>query len=298
VSARTLRARGLRFAVHRWGDSGATPALVLLHGWGDSGASFAPLAERWAAHAPVAAPDMRGFGGSEHLDTDSQYYFPDHIPDLDALLGQLSPQAPVALVGHSMGAQIASLYAGIRPGRVAQLVILDGLHLPNSDPAEAPKRYRRWLARLAEPPEARVYDSFTALAERVRRNHPALDEAGALRVAYAWGRAEGDGVVLRMDPRHRIRGPLLHRAAEAKAIWREITAPTLFVDGGRSPFPEAIDEEERAERRACFARHETVTIADAGHMLHFDAPAVTAEVVEGWLRAQGWPAPEAAAAIG
>ena len=115
MSAQTLQARGLRFAVHRWGEDGA-PALVLLHGWGDSGASFAPLAERWARHAPVAAPDMRGFGGSDHL-ASGDYYFSDYIPDLDALLAQLSPQAPVALVGHSMGAQIASLYAGIRPER-------------------------------------------------------------------------------------------------------------------------------------------------------------------------------------
>jgi pimeloyl-ACP methyl ester carboxylesterase len=295
VSTQTLQARGLRFAVHRWGDG--APALVLLHGWGDSGASFAPLAERWAAQAPVAAPDMRGFGGSEHL-ASGDYYFSDYIPDLDALLTQLSPQAPVALVGHSMGAQIASLYAGIRPDRVAQLVILDGLHLPDSDPADAPKRYRRWLAQLDAPPEARVYDSFAALAERVRHQHPALDEAAALRIAHAWGRTEGEGVVLRMDPRHRIRGPLLYRAAESKALWREISAPTLFVDGARSPFPEAVDAEERAARRACFARHETVTIADAGHMLHFDAPQATAETVESWLHAQGWPAPETAAAIG
>ncbi|WP_052368131.1 alpha/beta fold hydrolase [Algiphilus aromaticivorans] len=296
MSAQTLQARGLRFAVHRWGEDGA-PALVLLHGWGDSGASFAPLAERWARHAPVAAPDMRGFGGSDHL-ASGDYYFSDYIPDLDALLAQLSPQAPVALVGHSMGAQIASLYAGIRPERVAQLVILDGLHLPDSDPADAPKRYRRWLAQLAAPTEARAYESFDALAERVRHQHPALSEADALRIAHAWGHAEGEGVVLRMDPRHRIRGPLLYRAAESKAIWREITAPTLFVDGARSPFPEAVDAEERAARRACFARHEVVTLPEAGHMLHFDAPEATAETVESWLRTQGWPAPEAAAAIG
>ena len=117
-------------------------------------------------------------------------------------------------------------------------------------------------------------------------------------IDMASSRTEGEGVVLRMDPRHRIRGPLLYRAAESKALWREISAPTLFVDGARSPFPEAVDAEERAARRACFARHETVTIADAGHMLHFDAPQATAETVESWLHAQGWPAPETAAAIG
>lgn len=295
MRTQTLRARGLDFAVHCWGGDTAAPGLVLIHGWGDSGASFGPLATRWAAEAPVAAPDMRGFGGSAHP-AQGDYYFPEYLPDLDALLDQLSPDAPVALAGHSMGAQIASLYAGVRPHRVAQLVILDGLHLPDSDPADAPKRYRRWLDQTDALPEARVYEDFAALAARVRHQHPRLSEARALEIAHAWGRTEGSGVVLRMDRRHRLRGPLLYRAAESKAIWREITAPTLFVDGAHSPFAEAVEKEEIAARRACFAHHDCVTIDEAAHMLHFDAPEATAEAVMDWLHAQRWPA--AAAAMG
>ncbi|MCK5769381.1 alpha/beta hydrolase [Algiphilus sp.] len=283
-----LEARGLVFHVNRWGADGA-PAIVVLHGWGDCGATFAPLAECWAEHGPVAAPDMRGFGGTQHAGG-TDYLFPEYIPDLDAILDRLAPNGPIVLVGHSMGAQIASLYAGIRPERVSHLVLLDGLHLPDSDPDRAPKRYRQWLHQLAQPPEIKRYGDFDELAARIRRQHPKLDAQRADAIARAWGEADGDGVRLRMDPVHRRRGPLLYRAAESMAIWREITAPVLFVDGGASPFPDAIDAAERTRRRECFADHSVVTIPDTGHMLHFEAPDATAAAVTRWLHAQGAPA--------
>lgn len=281
-------ARGLSFHVSRWGgEDGTPPALVLLHGWGDCGETFTPLLEQWARHAPVAAPDMRGFGRSEHVQGD--YLFADYIPDVHALLAQLSPERPVALAGHSMGAQIASLYAGVCPERVSHLVILDGLFLPDSAPERAPRRYRNWLHQLDHPPQARCYDSFEQLAERIRVQHPALDEARAMHIAHAWAETRADGVWLRMDPRHRMRGPVPFRAAESMAVWREITAPTLFVDGADSPFARAISKEETAARRACFREHSSCVIPGAGHMLHFDAAPATAAAVETWLLDLSWP---------
>ena len=127
---------------------------------------------------------MRGFGQSAH--SGPHYWFADYIADLDALLDALSPAQPLALVGHSMGAQIASLYAGIRPERISQLVILDGLFLPDTPSDQAPKRYRSWLHQLQDPPQARVYADFHSLATRIQKQHPSLSAPRALDVAKAW----------------------------------------------------------------------------------------------------------------
>lgn len=281
-----IRCRGLDFHVPHWGGK-QRPQLVLVHGWGDCGETFAPLLSAWSHEATVAAPDMRGFGRTAH--TGPHYWFADYIADLDALLQALNPDQPVALVGHSMGAQIASLYAGVRPERVSHLVVLDGLFLPDTPPELAPKRYRTWLHQLQEPPGARIYPDFDTLAERIRTQHPALNQERALEVAQAWAVDTEGGVRLRMDPHHRMRGPLLFKAAESKAVWREVTAPTLFVDGEQSAFAQAIDQGEREERRACFRHREERVIAGAGHMLHFDAPNETTDLVGAWLKDQGWP---------
>src|SRR6185503_955758 len=103
--------------------------------------------------------------------------------DLEAIADHYAPDAPILLVGHSMGAQVASLYAGLRPERVGKLVCLDGLFLPDMETKLAVKRFRSWLDDLKDLPEQKSYPSFEELAGRVRKQHPELDEARALFVA-------------------------------------------------------------------------------------------------------------------
>ena len=50
------------------------------------------------------------------------------------MIAVFSPNQPVNLLGHSMGGNIASLYAGVRPDRVATLINVEGFGLPDSDP--------------------------------------------------------------------------------------------------------------------------------------------------------------------
>ena len=276
-----VRIRGLRHHVRVWGADGA-PALWMLPGWLDTAATWAPVAEGLGGYQ-VFSLDWRGIGHTEW--PQDGYWFYDYVADLDALLMHYSPQQPVLLVGHSMGAQVASLYAGLKPDRIKKLVCLDGLFLPDMEARLAPKRFRAWLEELQDMPQARSYDSFEVLAQRVKKQHPQLSDEKALFVARSWGYADGYGRVrLLADPRHYLRGPGLYRAAESMEIWKEVSAPTLFLDAGKSAFGKAIPPEEVARRRACFRDHRSLSIQNAGHMLHFDAPAETAAAIAEFLR--------------
>ena len=95
------------------------------------------------------------------------------------------------LVGHSLGGNVAALYAGIRPERVAKLVNLEGFGMPPTRPEQAPKRYARWLEELREPPQLRPYASFAALADRLQQGNPRLTRERAEFLARHWGREEG-----------------------------------------------------------------------------------------------------------
>jgi pimeloyl-ACP methyl ester carboxylesterase len=276
-----IRVRGLRCHVRRWGDA-AAPKVFLLHGFLDVSATWQPVAEGLLPHFQVLAPDLRGFGYSEW--PQDGYWFQDYVGDLQFIADHYSADEPLRLVGHSMGAQIASLYAGLLPQRVRQLVCLDGLFLPDMEAALAPKRFRRWLDELRDLPPQRSYASFEDLTERVRKQHPDLSPERAAFVARCWGREDGRGrITLCADPRHRLSGPGLYKADESLAVWREITASTLFVDGGRSQFAKAIPPEEVARRRACFRDHRAVRIEQGSHMLHFSAPAETARAIADFL---------------
>jgi len=274
---------GLRYHVRAWGEA-HHPRLFLLHGWMDVSASFQYLVDSLQREWHVVAPDWRGFGLSEWAR--EGYWFPDYYADLDALLRLYQPDSPVHLIGHSMGGNIACTYAGLRPGRIAKLVTLEGLGLPRMAPETAPKRYTEWLDAQIEPPRFKPYQTFGELAARLRKMNPRLSAQQAEFLSQHWGRQSEDGTVaLRADPRHKARNPYLFRIDEALAIWRRITAPTLLVTGKDSHIHGWLKDkpEELAERKAAFRDVREVELEDCGHMMHHDQPARLARLIEDFV---------------
>jgi pimeloyl-ACP methyl ester carboxylesterase len=278
-----LEVRGLRYHVRRWPRDGA-PKLFLLHGWMDVSASFQFLADALRGEWDLYAPDWRGYGLTQWEKSDC-YWFADYIADLEVLLDQLEA-SPVNLVGHSLGGNVASMYAGIRPQRVAKLVNLEGFGLSPTRPEQAPKRYARWLDELHEPPRLRAYRDFGELAARMRNNNPRLSAERADFLARHWGREAGnEGVLLRGDPRHKIVNPVLYRYEEVRACWQQVSAPVLWVDAAESDTLKrlGLNEAQHAERRSAFRNLKHVTVKGAGHMLHHDQPEAVAHLIEEFL---------------
>ena len=281
--AQFIDVRGMRYHVRRWRSPNA-PKIVLLHGWMDVSASFQFLVDALKGDWDVYAPDWRGYGLTDWSGADC-YWFPDYIADLDFLLEAIHPEAPANLVGHSLGGNVACLYAGIRPERIGKLVNLEGFGLPQTRPEQAPRRYRHWLEELHERPQLRPYADFGALAARLRQGNPRLSEERSRFLAAHWGKEEDGKVVLRADPAHKIVNPLLYRYEEVRAIWQEVSAPVLWVDGAQSDTLARMKMEpaQQAERRAAFRRLRYETVHGAGHMLHHDQPKALARLLEDFL---------------
>jgi len=123
----TQKFRGLDHHLIRWGPDSDDPVLV-LHGYVDCAASFQFVADEISPELPLCAIDWRGFGGSAR--NAGGYWFPDYYADLEQFIDTLCPRKPARLVGHSMGANVAMIYAGVRPARVRRLVNLEGFGLP------------------------------------------------------------------------------------------------------------------------------------------------------------------------
>jgi len=275
--------RGLRYHVRTWGDA-RHPLIFLLHGWMDVSASFQFLVDCFTREWHVVAPDWRGFGLTEWAR--DGYWFPDYYADLDALLDTYQPDRAVNLVGHSMGGNIATTYAGLRPERIAKLVTLEGLGMPRTDAETAPKRIVRWMDAQREPPRFRPYSSFEEVAGRLQRNNPRLTDDKARFLARHWARENAGGTVeMRSDPRHKAANPYLFRVEEALACWRRITAPTLFVSGKDSHIVAWLKDvpEQLAERKAAFRDLRETELDDCGHMMHHDQPARLARIIEDFL---------------
>jgi pimeloyl-ACP methyl ester carboxylesterase len=252
-SSEFLQIRGRRLHVRIWGSE-AAPLLVLLHGWCDVSASWQFVVDALERDWRIVAPDWRGFGLSEG--NNDAYWFPDYIADLDALLLHYSPNDPVRLVGHSLGGNAGTLYAGIRPERIEKLVNLEGLGLRLYMPEEAAERYANWLDQLRDAPTFRSYPDRTAFAARLQKENPRLTAEKARYLAQFMGEDDGAGGIRQAaDPHHRWVNPIIYRVEEAMAIWRRVTAPVLWVtaaDSLSSSSCSPIDSEDYRSRLACF----------------------------------------------
>jgi len=281
----TLRVRGLDLHLTRWGPqpSDSVAPVFLLHGWADTGDTFQFMVDAFREDWPLVAIDWRGFGRSEWAR--EGYWFPDYLADLDALLEQLSPRLPARIVGHSMGGNIAGLYAGLRPERVRCVVNLEGFGMPRTTPDQAPEQLRKWLDQAKTAPTLKDYESFEQLAAVIRSRYPRFTEAQSMFAAQAWGRLEADGRIhLLGDARHRWVNPVLYRREEAEACWRRIRAPMLMLLGEQSEYlPRLGVDGSDSAFQALIAGIEIIRIADAGHMLHIEKPDLVGPLVERFL---------------
>ena len=289
-----------RYHVLAWGDAASTlPPLVLVHGWMDVAASYQfmvdALSPEFVAGRLTIAPDWRGFGQSTGPACD-HYLFPDYMGDLDCLLDHYAGDRPVDLVGHSMGGNIAMMYAGARPSRVRRLVNLEGFGMPATLPAQAPTRYAKWLDEIKSLHRGemalRTYDDESGVAARLMKTNPRLSPDKAQWLAREWSepRTDADGRTrwhILGDAAHRVINPQLFRVDEMLALYAHIAAPTLMVEARDDSlagwWQGRFTRDEFHERLKAVPTLRRAVIQDAGHMLHHDQPETLAALVESFL---------------
>jgi pimeloyl-ACP methyl ester carboxylesterase len=289
-----VEARGLRQHLLEWGDASlagpARPPLVMLHGWMDVAASFQFVVDAFAEERHVFALDWRGFGASDTPAADT-YFFPEYLGDLEMVLDALfgAGRGAVDVLGHSMGGNIAMLYAGVRPQQVRRLVNLEGFGMPRSRPSDAPGRFAKWLDALKAPTQLRPYPDLAAVADRLIKTNPLLrpDRAAWLAAHWSGPTGRGDERALLADPNHKRASPLIANVDEWLECWKRISAPVLWVEGDRTDigvwWGDRYTKAEFHERLNLVADVERHVVGPAGHMLHHDRPEDIARLIESFL---------------
>lgn len=146
------------------------PIIVAFHGWLDNAASLLPLANAMPSWHWLLV-DLTGHGHSSHRSHDSAYHFVEWLHDVDVLVRQIAAtKGPVIVLGHSLGAALATMLAATAPERVRALISLDGL----GGLAEEPERR---LVRMKQHLE----DRYTALSRTRVAEYESLDYMVALR---------------------------------------------------------------------------------------------------------------------
>jgi pimeloyl-ACP methyl ester carboxylesterase len=284
--------RNQQYHVLTWGEPApGRPPLVLVHGWMDVAASWQFMVDAFDGERHAIAPDWRGYGLTTGPATDS-YWFPDYLADLDALIDRVSPDAPVDLVGHSMGGNVAMMYAGARPQRIRRLVNLEGFGMPANKAAHAPRRLARWLDELKAfhrgEMDLKTYDDAQGVAARLMKTNPRLGADKAAWLAQHWARPDAQGRWRILgDAAHKVINPHLSRVEEVLEIYRAITAPVLSIETTTDSLSQwwggKYDLAEYHERLKAVSHVTVEVVSDAGHMVHHDQPELLARLIGGFL---------------
>lgn len=104
-----------------WQGGAGTP-LLAVHGLGGSGRYWDGLARRVGDRFRVLAPDLAGFGTSDKPAAPYDRDF--HLEGLDAVVRELGGDGHAVVVGHSLGAVFAALWAGRHPERALGLALV------------------------------------------------------------------------------------------------------------------------------------------------------------------------------
>ena len=270
-TSRTYISQRLKIHYVDWGNPSAPP-VILLHGGRDHCRSWDAVARRLSSRFHVIAPDLRGHGDSAWADG-STYMLPGYLFDLAQLIHQ-QELAPVTLVAHSLGGNVATRYAGLYPENVARLVAVEGLGwIHNKERASKPieERMRKWVddgRDLARHPPRRYPSIEEALARMKEANKKFSDDLARHLTIHGLSQNEDGTYSWKFDPYVRPFAPYDMSREEIEHLWGRIACPVLLMWGTESWHTDP----EQDGRSKLFRNARVVGFEGAGHWVHHDMP--------------------------
>jgi pimeloyl-ACP methyl ester carboxylesterase len=270
-TSRIYFSQRLRLHYVDWGNPTAPP-LLLVHGGQDHCRNWDWVASQLRHDWHIIAPDLRGHGNSE-WSHDGAYGMANHVYDLAQLIHQ-QELAPVTIIAHSLGGNIALRYTGLYPENVRKLVAIEGLGPSPKLLAEragkgVDERMRKWieLTRGLAGRLPRRYASIEEAFKRMQDENKHLSPEQARHLTQHGVNQNEDGTYSwKFDNYVRVWPPVDLSPAETEYLWQRITCPTLLVYGKES----WASNPETDGRAKHFKTARTVSFDGAGHWVHHD----------------------------
>jgi pimeloyl-ACP methyl ester carboxylesterase len=281
VAEAEIKTAHFRYAVKRWGNPKGLKILA-LHGWLDNAATFDHLAPL-LPEVELVALDFPGHGYSAHKPRGVKYHYLDYITDVVNVADALKWERFV-LMGHSLGAGIASIASAAIPDRVEKLILLEGLGAMSRDPKEAPQHLAKSLAQMKIltqkfPPVYRLIEDMISARVNVgdmkRSSVEVLVKRGAVELE--------NGIAWRSDPRLKVTSPSYLTDEQVLAYLGAIQAPVLLVLAENGIF----SDKEYLKRRCDMIKLLKQVTIKGSHHVHLDDPVPVAQSLRSFLNLAG-----------
>ena len=238
------------------------PALIILHGLFGSSDNWHSLGNVFGERFYTLIPDARNHGRSPHSDDFDYQVLADDVVEFI----QQHRLASASLLGHSMGGKTAMLVALQHPELIDKLIVVD--MAPRAYPPEHEIIFEA-LNSINLSVMVRRIDIETKLAQHL------ADEATIQLLMKNLARDEQGKF------RWKINLPVIQKNYDSintalPTQQMRFEKPALFIRGEHSEY---ILLEDLRPIAALFPRAELITIKNAAHWVHADAPEDFAQTV-------------------
>jgi len=271
-----LKTPHLEMAALQWGRPDGIPVLA-LHGWLDNANSFVRMADT-LSDLNVVALDWPGHGRSEHRHPSARYYVIEFMWDVHLAMVALGWES-CHLVGHSMGAAIASVFSAAAPDRVRSLSMIDALGPIANQASDTTQQLRRSMTSMCGTPRPlKTYASIEDMIEARLANSDLSRDAATLIVERSV-QPTAQGYEWSYDPRLYWSSPIYFCEDQVLDMFRHIETPNLSL----SATPFSVVREELYRQRLTALRGGKHELIEGGHHFHMEQPQRVAGMIRDFI---------------
>jgi pimeloyl-ACP methyl ester carboxylesterase len=253
-----------------------------MHGWLDNAATYDHIAPL-LPELRLVSLDFHGHGFSDHLPPGIAYHFADSVDLMFRVADALGWQN-FNLMGHSMGAAVAALMAGVIPERVQNMILIEGLGPFSRRDSFGPRALRLSMEGMKniERKSIPLYpDLEAAVQARYKVGGMKLDSVRTL--VQRGVKMVENGVTWASDPRLRIGSRTYFSEEQIIEFLKQIKCPTLLIHGDFY-FQENPDWQQRMRARCEYVPDLQDVLLLGGHHLHLDNPKPIAQAIRSFFR--------------
>ena len=243
--------------------------ILLLHGFNDTKETFLFQEKFLSEYFNIYSFDFRGHGDSDWK-KDTVYSSVESLLDIHNFVTKFLPES-FFLLGHSMGAGLASRYAGFYPEKILGLILFEGFSGLQGEDKDA-ERIKSWLETMSKKklsPPVRKESSFEDLETKLGFIYNRLEkEKVKLLLPALIEETESGKFRWKNDPNLKTGSPIPFPSNLSRHLWKKISCPVLIFFGKETHLmPKHLEE-----ILSHFANIEFNEIESAGHNFHHEKP--------------------------
>ena len=276
IKTQNLNIRGLK-------KGSSDEVVIALHGWLDNSNSFTPMLNKVNPAHTWYWIDFAGHGLSDWRSSDAHYYFVDYIDDVYQLIQSLGVKK-VHLVGHSMGAMVAGLFASCFSEYVLSVSFIEGIGCVTTPSDEVCEQLKGAVLNRERRnnKKVRIYNSKSAILEARSQTSDLNNELISLLMSRNIKQTEL-GYELTTDPKLKNHSGFRFDEAQCIGAIKQLIAPSQLILGNQG----YSFVKQNLEKYISYYNNLKVINVDGGHHCHMQSSGLCFEHIQAFMLQNG-----------